>query len=122
MPSGGDIKRAFILKRLFEQQLAKVDHAKSYKERMCDAARLMDELVGPEWRGEVEIPELDIIAVVDGGSPSADPDSFYFKLHKTMRNADLDMDEIEPLDTAEHKQKRQSLMDAILAWFATNKS
>jgi hypothetical protein len=60
--SGRDIDRAYYLKQLFDQQYSKTDHSKDHKGRLEEAATLMDKLTGPEWRIEVSLPGIDIVA------------------------------------------------------------
>lgn len=107
--SGKDLTRAHDLRKLFEQQLDKVDHGKDHAGRMKEAASLMDKLVGAEWRGEVKLPGVEIIEieVVGEGSPAADAGSFYDKVHGAMSAEGMDYKDDEDLDAHEAKEKRQ---------------
>ena len=56
-------KRAEILKRLFEAQKAKVPTELAEEDRHKEAACLMDRLVGPDWRVEIQLPDITVMAV-----------------------------------------------------------
>ena len=47
------IDKALVLKRLFEQQSVFTDPAGTPEERKAQAEALMDKLVGPRWRTEI---------------------------------------------------------------------
>jgi hypothetical protein len=56
--------KSYYLKRLFDVQMVKTDPKASPSARNDQAAQLMDELVGPRWREEVNaemelVPDLD---------------------------------------------------------------
>lgn len=114
--SGSDVKRVGDLRRLFEEQLKKVDHKKDHDERMEEAASLMDKLVGRAWRGEAKVPGIEIIEVeVTGGKPADDPRSFYQRVHQAMKADGLDFNHDEPERNHEEAAKRQgSLQDKIM--------
>lgn len=114
--AGQDVKRVGDLRRLFEEQLKKVDHSKDHAARQQEAASLMDRLLGPEWRGEASLPDIEIIEVEHtNGAPSQDPTDFYQRVHQAMKQEGLDFNHDEPNDTHEEKAKRQgSLKDHIL--------
>lgn len=107
--AGKDIQRAGDLRRLFEQQLSKVDSKKDHKARMQEAASLMDRLVGAEWRGEVQLPGIEVveIEIVGEGTPAGDPQSFYDRVHHAMQEAGMDYKDDEDLDTHEAKAPRE---------------
>ena len=117
--SGADVKRAGDLRRLFEEQLKKVDHDKDHEGRMEEAAQLMDKLVGQEWRGEAKLPGIEIIEIeVTKGKPASDPTSFYDRVHQAMRKDGLDFQHDEPEDNAEERKKREgSLQDKLMCAF-----
>lgn len=57
------LDKQFYLKKLYEQQIVRTDPSKSPSQRNDQAAQLMDELVGPRWREEVNwetelVPDL----------------------------------------------------------------
>ena len=56
-------KRATILKRLFEAQKSKVPTEMAEEERNKEASSLMDRLVGPDWRVEIQLPDITIMQV-----------------------------------------------------------
>lgn len=115
--AGKDLTRANDLRRLFEEQLKKVDHEKDHPARMEEAASLMDKLVGDAWRGEVQIPGVEVIEieVVGKGTPAADAESFYDRVHSAMGDEGMDYKDDEPFDTHEQSSKREksSLMCQI---------
>ena len=115
--SGQDVKRVSDLKRLFDEQLKKVDHSKDFEARQAEAASIMDRLLGTEWRGEAQIPGIEIIQVelTEGEAPSQDPTDFYERVHDAMREEGLDFKHDSPEDNHEEREKRQgSLKDQIL--------
>lgn len=105
--AGSDINRAYQLKRLFDEQLKKVDPKKNDKERREDAAKLMDRILGTEWRGEAALPEVEIIDIDIATGPTAkDPNSFHHRVHDAMVGEGLDFPDDEPNNTAEELEKR----------------
>ena len=56
-------KRAKILQRLFEAQKQKVPTELAEEERNKEASSLMDRLVGPDWRVEIQLPDITVMAV-----------------------------------------------------------
>ena len=54
-------KRAHILKKLLDAQKSKVPTELNEKDRNKEAASLMDRLVGPDWRIEIQLPDVTIV-------------------------------------------------------------
>lgn len=117
--AGKDVKRASELRRLFDEQLAKVNHSKDHAGRQQEAASLMDRLVGREWRGEVALPGVEIVEVeLSQGPTAAEPASFYDKVHGAMRDEGLDFNNDEPEDEHEEHEKREhSLRERLMCAF-----
>ena len=108
--AGRDVERSYNIKRLFDKQLDKVDNKLDHPERQAAAATLMDKLVGPEWRGELQLPGIEIIEVQTVGASNktaTDPQSFYDRVHKCMSDEGLNFKDEGGLDEAESKDIRQ---------------
>jgi hypothetical protein len=108
--SGRDLTRAYDIKRLFDKQLDKVDQKLDHPERMQAAAKLMDKLVGEDWRGEVQLPGITVIEVQTVGAnpkPSREPESFYNKVHKAMYEEGMDYKDEGGLDEHEASEARE---------------
>lgn len=106
--AGQDIKRAYDIQRLFEKKLNKVNHKKDHKARMSEAATIMDRCLGPEWRGEIQLPGIEIVEVevVGAGKPAKDTDSFFDRLHQSMRDEGMDFENDAPEHDAVEHEKR----------------
>jgi hypothetical protein len=68
--------KAHYLKRLFDQQLVYTLPESSPAQRQDQAAQLMDELVGPRWRTEVNA-EMELIPDLEEFPNSQDVEEFW---------------------------------------------
>lgn len=55
--------KGYYLKRLFDKQETRVDPRLSFEQRQDESAKLMDQLVGPRWREEVNKSGMDLVQV-----------------------------------------------------------
>lgn len=110
-------KKARDLKKLLEQYRFKIDYRKpdcspEEKERCAEA--LMDRVLGPEWRGEMQAAGL-----YEGEGthkPSKDPDSLYDHVHKLLDAEGMYSEKLaqDPLPKPKKPKKKEDQIIQLL--------
>jgi len=98
------MKRAQMLKRLFEAQKHKVPTEWDEPKRDSEAGTLMDKLVGPQWRVEIEMPDVTVMNVPPADcqmepSPhyqmNEETESFYRRVMDVMADEGMDEPDVD---------------------------
>lgn len=110
--AGRDLNRAYDIKRLFDRMLDKVDPELNDAGRRRQAESLMDACVGTEWRGESKLPGIEVL-VVSGDAVAKEPEEFYDRLHKAMRDEGLAHKDEGGLDEPQAKKVREDETPAL---------
>lgn len=98
------LDRAYYLKRLFDEQLLRTSSEDSPETREQDAARLMDELVGPRWRSEVNAAGVALLPDIEEIPTAQEVEEFWGRVQQAGYDAGFGVEEVrhnEPQDEPE---------------------
>lgn len=116
--------KAYYLKRLFETQLVKTVPEASPETRQDQAARIMDDLVGPRWRTEVNA-DMELVPDLETIPNAQEVEEFWGKVQQAGYDAGFGTEEVEhdvPQDqddmehccpVPEHSPRDQSILAKI---------